>query len=96
MNKLIAILFSFMLIAPVAKANVSYMDVYPVFIRHCAGCHNASSAVPNWLDPTVATNNKGLIFQRVFVDGDMPLYFRFFGGEDKRILKMWLEQTEVK
>lgn len=95
-TKFIATVFSLFLFLPTAKANIDYMDVLPIFISHCANCHNSSSGNTNWLDPDTAITNKGIIYQRVFVEGDMPVYFRFFGGKDKQLLKAWLEQPEVK
>ena len=46
----------------------------------------------NWLSEEIATNNKQLIFNRVFEKGDMPLWLRYFAFSDRRLLKAWLTQ----
>lgn len=70
-------------------------DIYPIFVNNCASCHNANTPAINWLDETTATNNKSSIYNRVFQKGDMPFMFKYFGGEDKALLREWLIQPDV-
>jgi hypothetical protein len=74
---------------------VTYQQVQPVFINNCAGCHNASTPDMNWLDQKVATFNKKIIYHRVFVHGDMPLWLKYFSWNDRRLLEKWLTQESI-
>ena len=74
---------------------ITYEQVYPVFVRNCASCHNAQTPGMNWLDRNEVETSKGVLYQRVFVQGDMPMFFRFFGGSEKRLLKKYLEQIKL-
>lgn len=80
--------------APMLYKAITYAEVQPVFINNCSGCHNASTPNMNWLSEKVAINNKDLIFNRVFEQGDMPMWFKYFGFSDKELLRRWLLQEK--
>lgn len=82
-------------IAAQAQPIVYERDIYPIMIRNCVSCHNATTPGMNWLDKFEATQARPLIYQRVYLEGDMPLWFRVFGGQDREILRMWVETPEV-
>lgn len=65
----------------------------PVFAKYCVGCHAASNA-PDYSNFMTATLDRGVIYNRVFVVGDMPWRFRF-SPSDQADLKSWLTM-EVK
>ena len=97
MKKMITILALFPLMAfaditpKIPSQDTSYLeDAYPVFLNNCASCHNANTPDRNWLDQKTATKNKQLIFNRVFLKGDMPLMLKWFRIDERESLKKWL------
>ena len=75
--------------------KITYADVYPVFARNCASCHNETTPGRNWLKEADVFANRSKMYRRVFIQGDMPLFFRFFGGSEKQLLKRYLEQSYI-
>jgi mono/diheme cytochrome c family protein len=75
--------------------KIAYMQVYGVFVRNCAGCHNAETPGMNWLSQEDVEAKKATMYGRVFVKGDMPLFFRFFGGADRELLKKYLQEVDI-
>ena len=76
--------------------EVTYDEVQKVFITYCSDCHNSSTPKMNWLDKDIAEKSKPVIFNRVFVKGDMPLVFKYFAPSSKQLLRDWLTQKERK
>jgi hypothetical protein len=74
---------------------VSYAQVQPVIINNCAACHNASTPSMNWLDKNTFDGKSELVYDRVFVRGDMPFWFKYFGGQEKDLLKRYLQQRII-
>lgn len=71
---------------------VTFEQVVPVLINNCASCHNSSTPNMNWLDQDLLDSNKFKVYNRVYVEGDMPFWFKYFGGEERDLLKKYLEQ----
>ncbi|MCM2280032.1 MAG: hypothetical protein NDJ89_18315 [Oligoflexia bacterium] len=77
-----------------ARANDSESVTYsgqilPLFKKHCSGCHNDDSSIPNWLTYKVAFERRERIYERVVVKKDMPL-----GGalsdEERELVGRWI------
>lgn len=75
----------------VSAAQITFVDqIQPIFEKNCSACHNASSAIPNWLDYNAVVAKQDRLFNRVIVVGDMPLGTKL-SDEDKKIIATWLK-----
>jgi hypothetical protein len=92
MRLLIFNLFLFLLLSSTANATnlrrAFEVDAKPVFARYCAGCH-ASAGAPDYTEFSTAAMDRGVIYNRVFVTGDMPWRLRV-SLSDKAKLRSWL------
>lgn len=71
---------------------LTYADVQMVFVNNCASCHNAKTPERNWLDKKTAISKKQTMYKRVFIEGDMPVMFKYFSPFERATLKKWLLQ----
>ncbi|MCM2279541.1 MAG: hypothetical protein NDJ89_15805 [Oligoflexia bacterium] len=74
----------------VTEGAVSYeTHILPLFQRSCSTCHNASSAIPNWLSYEVAYSKRDRIHERVVVRRDMPMVGTLT-QEERDLVAAWI------
>lgn len=72
------------------SGKVTYDKVLPLFQSKCSACHNASSAVPNWMNYTAAAAKTVQLRDRVLVKKNMPLGGKL-SDEELSLLEKWLD-----
>ncbi len=73
-----------------SSGKITFDKVLPIFESKCSQCHNANSAISNWMNYSVAVTKTVALRDRVIVKKNMPLTGKLT-DQELGLIEKWLD-----